>query len=96
MRETHAERALDVWLLVDVSASVDWGTAVCLKRDRAVELVAAAGHLLGAARQPGRRDPASRDQPLGVFPPLAGQVHITRMVSGLREMPRRPAPGRPT
>src|SRR5262245_60506770 len=27
VRQTYTERALDVWLLVDVSPSVDWGTA---------------------------------------------------------------------
>src|SRR5690348_1521692 len=27
MREAQVERALDVWLLLDMSASVDWGTA---------------------------------------------------------------------
>jgi len=39
--EKHAEvieAALDVWLVADVSGSVDWGTALCLKRYRAIEL----------------------------------------------------------
>ncbi|MGI8608742.1 MAG: DUF58 domain-containing protein [Candidatus Dormibacteria bacterium] len=39
VRESHQERGLDVWLLVDASRSLDWGTARALKRDAARELV---------------------------------------------------------
>ena len=46
VREAQPERGLDVWLLVDASRSLDWGTALCLKRDAAHELVAAAALLL--------------------------------------------------
>ena len=47
VREAHDERGLDIWLVVDVSPSVDWGTAQSLKRSVAVELSAVAGQLLG-------------------------------------------------
>src|SRR5580765_7876415 len=47
VREAHDERGLDIWLVVDVSPSVDWGTAQKLKRSLAVELSAVAGQLLG-------------------------------------------------
>jgi uncharacterized protein (DUF58 family) len=39
VRLSHQERGLDVWLLVDASRSLDWGTTRMLKRDAALELV---------------------------------------------------------
>src|SRR5690348_12427182 len=33
VRESHPDRGLDVWLIVDSSRSLDWGTAYSLKRD---------------------------------------------------------------
>jgi uncharacterized protein (DUF58 family) len=39
VRESHPDRGLDVWLLVDASRSLDWGTVRSLKRDAAGELV---------------------------------------------------------
>jgi len=39
VRESHQERGLDVWLLVDGSRSLDWGTVRALKKDAARELV---------------------------------------------------------
>ena len=47
MREAQAEGAIDVWLAVEVNGSVDWGTAECLKRYRAIELAAVTGQLRG-------------------------------------------------
>ncbi len=39
VREAQQDRGLDVWLVVDASRSLDWGTTRQLKRDAAVELV---------------------------------------------------------
>ena len=39
VRESHQERGLDVWLLVDGSRSLDWGTVRSLKKDAARDLV---------------------------------------------------------
>jgi uncharacterized protein (DUF58 family) len=39
VREAHQERGLDVWLLVDASRSLEWGTHRALKRDAAREMV---------------------------------------------------------
>jgi uncharacterized protein (DUF58 family) len=54
-RETIAERELETWLLVDLSASLDFGTAACTKRDLALNaasavafLTARGGNRLGA------------------------------------------------
>ena len=45
VRESIADRELETWVLVDASASLDFGTAGCEKRDLAVAAVAAVGHL---------------------------------------------------
>lgn len=45
VRDTVAERELETWLVVDGSASIDFGTADCEKRDLALAAVAAFGFL---------------------------------------------------
>lgn len=84
VRETQAERALTVWLVVDVSPSLDWGTAACLKRDRGAEFSAIAGQVLGGH---GNRVGAITfaDRPLAVIPPGAGRAHGIRLLARLRE-----------
>jgi uncharacterized protein (DUF58 family) len=45
VRQTIADRELETWLAVDLSASLDFGTANCLKRDLAIAAAAAISHL---------------------------------------------------
>ncbi|HEY3506859.1 MAG TPA: DUF58 domain-containing protein [Actinocatenispora sp.] len=45
VRQTIVDRELETWLAVDLSASLDFGTANCLKRDLAIAAVAAMSHL---------------------------------------------------
>ena len=45
VRETIADRELETWVVVDLSASLDFGTANCQKRDLAIAGLAAVGHL---------------------------------------------------
>lgn len=45
VRTTIADRELETWLAVDMSASLDFGTARCLKRDLALAAVASMAHL---------------------------------------------------
>lgn len=45
VRQMIADRELETWLLVDVSASLDFGTVNCTKRDLAVAAAAAIVHL---------------------------------------------------
>ena len=47
IRETVADRELETWIVVDLSASLDFGTAACEKRDLVVAAVAAIVHLTG-------------------------------------------------
>jgi uncharacterized protein (DUF58 family) len=92
VREAQAEGSLDVWLVVDVSGSVDWGTAECLKRNRAIELAAVAGQLLGGH---GNRLGLVlfADKPVVVIPPAAGRAHLERVVGRVRLQPRSTARG---
>lgn len=45
VRQTVADRELETWMAVDLSASLDFGTARCLKRDLAIAAAAATAHL---------------------------------------------------
>jgi uncharacterized protein (DUF58 family) len=45
VRQTVADRELETWIAVDLSASLDFGTARCLKRDLAIAATAAVSHL---------------------------------------------------
>jgi uncharacterized protein (DUF58 family) len=47
LRETIAERELETWLLLDLSPSLEFGTAQCTKRDLALAAAAAACFLTG-------------------------------------------------
>lgn len=84
IREAYVDRALDVWLVLDMSASVDWGTAQCLKRDRALEFAAVIGQLLG---RHGNRVGALlfANQPLPFVRPASGRAHILQILSRIRE-----------
>ena len=93
VREAHDERGIDVWLVVDVSPSIDWGTALGLKRDVAVEMAAMAGQLMG--RHGNRLGLVLfADRPLDVIPPAAGHAHLERVVGRLRLAPERSGMGR--
>ena len=45
VRETIADRELETWAVLDLSASLDFGTANCEKRDLAIAGLAAVSHL---------------------------------------------------
>ncbi|GIG59478.1 hypothetical protein Lfu02_38500 [Longispora fulva] len=45
VRQTVADRELETWLAVDLSASLDYGTADCLKKDLVIAASAALAHL---------------------------------------------------
>lgn len=92
VRESYVERALDVWLLLDLSGSVDWGTADCLKRDRAIEFAAVVGQLFG---RHGNRVGALlfADRPLSFVAPGAGRNHLLQMIASIQNEPRQTAQG---
>ncbi len=49
VRTPVADRELETWVVADLSASLDFGTASCEKRDLAIAAVAAVGHLTARA-----------------------------------------------
>lgn len=89
IREAHPDRGIDVWLLLDASRSLDWGTSLCLKREAAADLVAAALMLL--ARRGNRVGAVVFDRGLRrVVGPSSGRPARARL---LAELLRAPEPG---
>ena len=89
IRETVADRELETWLAVDLSASLDFGTAACEKRDLAVAAVAAFTHLTGGG---GNRIGAvlSTGQDTVRLPARGGLAHARNLVRRVATMPRAP------
>jgi uncharacterized protein (DUF58 family) len=82
VRESHPERGLDAWLIVDTSASLDWGTALVLKRDAALEMASAAASLI--ARHGSRVGAIVFDSNVRrVLPPVAGRTGRLHLVGHL-------------
>ena len=46
VRESTPDRGIDAWLVIDVTRSLDWGTARCLKRQLVLSLSTLVGQLL--------------------------------------------------
>lgn len=89
VRTTVADRELEMWLVVDQSASLDFGTANCEKRDHVLAAAAAFGFL--TARD-GNRIGALLCGPGGttVVPPLSGRGPLLSLLSGLERRERAP------
>jgi len=88
VRDTIADRELEVWLLVDQSASLDFGTAGCEKRDLAVNAVAAVGFLTARG---GNRIGAILLRPGGaplVVPARGGRIHLQALLHRVLSAPR--------
>jgi uncharacterized protein (DUF58 family) len=75
VRDTIADRELETWVVVDASASLDFGTAECEKRDLALVAVAAFGFLTARS---GNRVGAVVFGPSGtsVLPPRSGRPAV--------------------
>lgn len=89
VRQMIADRELETWLVVDVSASLDFGTAGCEKRDLAVAAAAAVaflnsggGNRLGAVITNG--DVTKR------VPALSGRLHEQEILRTIATMPKAP------
>ena len=87
VRQTIADRELETWAVVDLSPSLDFGTARCEKRDLAVAAVAAMAHLTGRG---GNRFGAvvTTGEELHRIPAQSGRVHTTALLRRLVAMPR--------
>ena len=88
IRETIADRELETWVLADLSPSLDFGTALCEKRDLAVAAVAAIGFV---THHSGNRLGALLVEPTGmaVVPARAGRDHLMALLHRLITAPRR-------
>jgi uncharacterized protein (DUF58 family) len=87
VRETVADRELETWAVVDLSASLDFGTALCQKRDLAIAGLAAVGHLtvhggnrLGAVVTTGER--------VDRYPAMPGRLSAERLLRHVVATPR--------
>ncbi|WP_341719489.1 DUF58 domain-containing protein [Micromonospora sp. FIMYZ51] len=87
VREVDADRELTTWLLVDASASMEYGTAELDKRELAVAAVATIGFLTAG---PGNRLGAQVLTPYGLHrvPPRSGRTHLIGLLRGLLAAPR--------
>ncbi|HXV91976.1 MAG TPA: DUF58 domain-containing protein [Pseudonocardia sp.] len=89
VRETVADRELETWVVLDLSPSLDFGTADCEKRDLAVAALAAVTHLtrgggnrIGALVATGERTVR--------IPARGGLAHARSLVRRVAETPRAP------
>ncbi|WP_086667222.1 DUF58 domain-containing protein [Lentzea kentuckyensis] len=87
IRETVADRELETWMAIDLSPSLDFGTAVCEKRDLAIAATAAVAHLtrgggnrIGAAVSTGAENVR--------IPARGGLAHARGMIRKIAEIPR--------
>lgn len=87
VRQTIADRELETWCVVDLSPSLDFGTALCEKRDVAVAGLAAVTHL---TTHGGNRIGAiitTGDQVVRL-PARAGRAHARGLLRRVVAMPR--------
>jgi len=89
VRQTVADRELETWVLVDLSPSLDFGTADCEKRDLAIAALAAVAHL---TRGGGNRIGAlvATGEQTVRFPARGGLAHARGLVREVAQVPSAP------
>jgi len=89
VRDEVSDRELETWVVVDCSASLDFGTALCEKRDMAVAAVGAVGFLTARI---GNRLGAVLVKPTGVqrVPARTGRQPMFALLHQLVSRPRVP------
>ncbi|WP_433537411.1 DUF58 domain-containing protein [Micromonospora sp. CA-249363] len=99
VRQVDADRELTTWLLVDSSASMEFGTAELDKRELAVTAVAAVGFLTAGVGNRLGAQVLSADG-MRRFPARRGRTHLLGLLRALLAAPRASAPshrpGRPS
>lgn len=82
VRLAQQERALDLWLVMDVSRSFNWGTTTLLKSERAIEVAYVIGGILGHF---GNRVGALMfaDKPLDFVRPATGRKQLLRVIDAI-------------
>jgi uncharacterized protein (DUF58 family) len=89
VRQMVADRELETWLVVDMSASLDFGTVGCEKRDLAVGAAAAITYLNSGG---GNRIGAviANGESIIRVPARGGRQHEQRLLRTIATMPRAP------
>jgi uncharacterized protein (DUF58 family) len=87
IRETVADRELETWVAADLSASLDFGTALCEKRDLALCAVAAIAYLTGGGGNRLGAVLANGADTVRV-PARGGRAHARSLLRKFAEMPR--------
>jgi len=89
VRQMIADRELETWMVVDMSASLDFGTAGCEKRDLAVAAAAAITFLNSGG---GNRIGAliANGQDVVRVPARSGRQHEQTLLRGIATAPRAP------
>jgi uncharacterized protein (DUF58 family) len=92
VRDPVADRELESWAIVDCSASLDFGTANCEKRDLALAAVAAVGFL---TTRTGNRFGALIVRPDGIvrLPPRAGRQPMMALLHTIATQERKDGTG---
>jgi uncharacterized protein (DUF58 family) len=94
VRDTIADRELETWILVDISPTMAFGTALCEKRDLALAAVAATGFLTSRT---GNRVGAMTIGPAGSSTPIparSGRVHLQALTRQILTALSHPTDGR--
>lgn len=87
VRDTVADRELETWLAVDLSPSLDFGTAECDKRELAVAATAAVAHLTrGGGNRVGAVVSTGADTMR--LPARGGLAHARGLIRRIAELPR--------
>ncbi|MQA63225.1 MAG: DUF58 domain-containing protein [Actinophytocola sp.] len=89
IRDSVADRELETWVAADLSASLDFGSAVCEKRDMVVCAVAAIAHLTGGGGNRIGALIANGDVTQRV-PARGGLAHARGLLRRVAETPRAP------
>lgn len=79
VRQMIADRELETWLVVDVSASLDFGTVNCTKRDLALAAAAAIVHLTSGGGNRHGAIVVTGDQVIRI-PARSGRVHARHIL----------------
>jgi len=87
VRQTIADRELETWVVVDLSPSLDFGTANCEKRDLVVAGMAAVAYL---TQHGGNRIGAiiTNGQDVIRLPAQSGRMHTQKLIRRVVETPR--------
>jgi uncharacterized protein (DUF58 family) len=88
LRETVADHELETWILADGSASLDFGTANCDKRDLAVAAAAAVGFLTNRGGNRLGGIVLDAEGRIAAVPPRTGRAHIMSFLHRMATAPR--------